>query len=183
MSARIKEPAAVLWRPPWRRRDVKVARDTKMTRQASRGFSLMELLVAMALFAIMAGTTWSSLPRNPYGVWGAQTQLITEIRRVRNDSLTRGEHFMLRITGANTWSAYRMTLDGGGDWIIDGSALRSGTLPDGTYFTTGVGNEFEFTTRGLMVTPDAAITILVTHSESNTTKGITVWPSGQVSPS
>jgi hypothetical protein len=34
-----------------------------------------------------------------------------------------------------------------------------------------------------MVTPDAAITILVTHSESNTTKGITVWPSGQVSPS
>jgi prepilin-type N-terminal cleavage/methylation domain-containing protein len=183
MSARINEPAAALWRPPGRRRDAKVARDTKMTRQASRGFSLMELLVAMALFAVMAGTTWSALPRNPYGVWGAQTQIISEIRRVRNESLTRGEHFMLRIVDANSWESYRMEQDADGDWLIDGSAIRSGDLPEGTSFTTGIGSEFEFTTRGLMVTPDAAITILMTHSESGITKGITVWPSGQVSPS
>ena len=180
MSARIKEPAAVLWRPPWRRRDAKVARDTKMTRAASRGFSLMELLVAMALFAIMAGTTWSSQPRNPSGVWGAQTQSISELRRVRNEALTRGEHFMLTIVDSDSWESYRMMQDVDGDWLIDGSAIRSGNLPDGTTFTTGVGSEFEFTTRGLMVTPDAAITILMTHSESGITKGITVWPSGQV---
>lgn len=168
-----------------------MARDVKMTRspkhaidRSVRGFSILELLVAMALFAAMAGITVTSLPRNPYGSWGAQTQVISEIRRVRNESLTRGVHFMMEITGPTTWASYRMELDvDGDDWLVDGDPIRSGTLPEGTTFSTGVGSQFEFTTRGLMVTPDAAITILLADSTSGTNRGVTVWPSGQVSPS
>jgi hypothetical protein len=45
-----------------------------------------------------------------------------------------------------------------------------------------VGSRFEFTTRGLMLSPAAATTLLVREEGTNTHRGITVWPSGQLVP-
>lgn len=165
-------------------RDMKMTTRRPRTRETSSGFTLIELLVVMACFAVMVGTTAASLPRNPYGAWSAQAALIAEIRRVRNEALTKGDHFMLEITGPTSWASYRLTLDPDDDeWLVDGPPVRSGTLPDGTSFLTGINSEFEFTTRGLMVIPEAAITVLLNDSATNIHRGVTVWPSGQVSPS
>ena len=48
--------------------------------------------------------------------------------------------------------------------------------------TTGVGGQFEYTTRGLMLAPGAATTITIEDDESAHQRAVTVWPSGQMAP-
>jgi hypothetical protein len=55
-------------------------------------------------------------------------------------------------------------------------------LPVGIEFMTGVGKQFEFTTRGLMLSPDAATTLVIEDVESYKSRGVAVFPSGQVAP-
>jgi len=74
-----------------------------------------------------------------------------------------------------------MTLSGG-VWTADASAIRSGTFPGATTITTGVGTSFEFTTRGLMINPGAATTIVLKDPNSTYQRGVIVYPSGQVGP-
>jgi prepilin-type N-terminal cleavage/methylation domain-containing protein len=145
------------------------------------GFTVIELLVAMSLFAVMVGTALAAFPRKPYAVWTAQAELVAELRRARNDALTRGDHFRLVLTDSNNWATYRLTLVGGA-WVVSGAPVRSGTWASGAEITTGVGGQFEFTTRGLMLTPGAATTIVVQDVDSGYHRGVTIWPSGQVAP-
>jgi prepilin-type N-terminal cleavage/methylation domain-containing protein len=147
--------------------------------RARRGFTLLELVVVIALAAVMVGTATSALSRRPYGAWAAQQQVMEAIRRARNDALTRGDHYALDVTGATTWAQYRLRQQGGA-WVVDGPPVRHGALPDGTTFVTGIGSRFEFTTRGLMVTPAVATTLLLRETDSNTQRAVVVWPSGQL---
>jgi prepilin-type N-terminal cleavage/methylation domain-containing protein len=149
--------------------------------RAVRGFTLIELLVAMMLFAVMVGTALAAFPRRPYAVWTAQADVVAELRRTRNDALTRGDHFRMVVTGPSTWATYRLTL-AGGVWVPNPTPVRAGTLPGGIQFMTGVGKQFEFTTRGLMLTPDAATTLVIEDIESYRSRGVAVYPSGQVAP-
>jgi prepilin-type N-terminal cleavage/methylation domain-containing protein len=167
-------------RTPCRARDRGATIPGGRSLKAVRGFTLLELLVAIALLTVMAGTALPSLPRKPYAVWTAQTQVLAELRRARNDALTKGDHFRVDITGASSFVTYRMTLVAGA-WVPNGAPVRTGSLPDGILFLTGVGKQFEFTTRGLMVTPDAATTLFMEDPDTAISRGVTVWPSGQVS--
>jgi len=145
------------------------------------GFTLVELCVAMGLFAIMVGTAMAAFPRTPYAVWTAQAELVAEFRRTRNDALTKGEHFRVVLTTPTTYATYRLTLVGGA-WVPTGAPVRQGSLPAGAAMTTGVGGQFEYTTRGLMLAPGAATTIVVEDEDSAHQRAVTVWPSGQVAP-
>lgn len=145
------------------------------------GYSVVELLVAFVFFAIMAGTALSTLPRNRYGAWNAQATLLAELRRARNEALTKGDHFRVSVTSATAWATHRMTLSAG-TWTAGASPIRSGTFPGQSTVTAGVGTQFEFTTRGLMINPGAATTITLKDPNSTYTRSVIVYPSGQVSP-
>jgi hypothetical protein len=67
-------------------------------------------------------------------------------------------------------------------WVPNGGPVRTGTLPNGAEMTTGVGGQFEYTTRGLMLAPGAATTITLEDDENAHQRTVTVWPSGQVAP-
>jgi type II secretory pathway pseudopilin PulG len=169
----------------WRTRDAHVTRRHGSVRSHASGFSLLELIVAFVLFAIMAGTALTVLPRNRYGVWGAQATLVSELRRARNEALTKGDHFRVRIPNTTTWETHRMTLTGcpgACTWTAGASPVRSGTFAGQTTVTSGVGTAFEFTTRGLMINPGAATTIVLKDPNSTYQRGVIVYPSGQVSP-
>ena len=58
------------------------------------------------------------------------------------------------------------------------SPVRQGTLPLGAEMTTGVGGQFEYTTRGLMLAPGAATTITIEDEDSAHQRAVTVWPVG-----
>jgi len=181
MSTEIAANGATHGRAPWRKRDARTTPTTRSTSKGVHGFTLVELCVAMALFAIMVGTAMAAFPRNPYAVWTAQAELVSEFRRARNDALTKGDHFKVVLASSTTYETYRMSFVGG-VWVQDPTPVRHGTLPNGAEMTTGVGGQFEYTTRGLMLAPGAATTITIEDDENAHQRAVTVWPSGQVAP-
>lgn len=145
-----------------------------------RGLTLMELIASMAIFGIVLGIAIPQMPPSAFALWGAQTQLLADLRKARADALTKGDHFRLQVDDATHYREVRMTLVGT-IWTPSGAPIVSRALPTGVTFTAGVGANFEFNTRGLMVNPSAAQTLNLadTHGHYH---DITVWPSGQVAP-
>jgi prepilin-type N-terminal cleavage/methylation domain-containing protein len=150
-------------------------------RGAQRGLTLIECLVTMALVGVVLGIATPTLPRGTYALWGAHQQLLADLRRTRADALTRGDHYRLDVTSANTYAEFRLRLVGT-VWVADAEALLNRTLPDGISFTAGIGTTFEFNTRGLLVLPEAAASLELTDTHSEHARAVTVWPSGQVAP-
>jgi hypothetical protein len=67
--------------------------------------------------------------------------------------------------------------------VPDGAPIRRGTLPAGARDDERRRRAVrEHTTRGLLVTPDAAATIVVEDWTTPHQRTVTVWPSGQVAP-
>jgi hypothetical protein len=139
------------------------------------------LLVSIALFSVLLGVAIPKAPQRPFVLWQANQQLLGDIRQTRADALTKGEHFRLTVTGGSSYYAQRLTLVGN-EWTPIGPQIRSRTMPYGISFTSGVGASFEFNTRGLLVTPEAAAVIQIHDSITGITRRTTIWPSGQVVP-
>ena len=147
-----------------------------------RGLSLIELVATMALMAVVLGTAMPSMTKQPYALWNSQTTLIGDLRQARAESITRGDHFRVDITGAGTYTVSRMQLNADGTWTPRVPAWRTRTLPSGIEFVTGSGLGFEFNTRGLMVNPSWAATLVMFDYSKSLTRWVTIWPSGQVAP-
>lgn len=145
------------------------------------GFTLLELLICLAIFAVVLGIATPSMPRGPYALWGANQQVLAGLRHTRAEALTKGEHFRFDVVDVDSFSIYRLRLLGG-VWMPTGPAVRTGTLPSSVTFTAGVGSKFEFNTRGLLTTPDAAGSLYLTDEYRGHARGITIWPSGHVAP-
>jgi prepilin-type N-terminal cleavage/methylation domain-containing protein len=145
-----------------------------------RGLTLIELIASMAIFGVVLAVAVPQFPRNAFALWGAQTQLLADLRRARGDALTKGDHFRLQVDDATHYSVYRMSL-AGGIWSPTGAAVVARALPNGVTFVAGTGATFEFNTRGLMVNPSAAQTLDMADTTGHH-HDITVWPSGQVAP-
>jgi len=153
--------------------------------ESERGLSMIELLVATAIFAVALGIAVPNVRNGAFPLWQSNEMLMSDLRRVRADALTKGDHFVFRVTGASSYAEFRMKLNGG-VWAVSGPPVISRTLPTPVTFTAGwnagVGVSFEFNTRGLLVTPGAASSLRFYDSNTQLTNQITVWPSGQVAP-
>jgi hypothetical protein len=147
-----------------------------------RGLSAIELVATMALMGVVAGVAMPSMTRQPYALWNAQTTLIGDLRQARSESITRGDHYRVDITGASTYTVSRMQLNADGTWTPRVPAWRSRTLPSNVQIVSGSGLGFEFNTRGLMVNPSWAATLVMYDYDKSLTRWVTIWPSGQVAP-
>lgn len=161
------------------------ARTTLRQRSAyngERGLSAIELVATLALFGVVLGIAMPRMARQPYALWNAQTQLIEDLRQARSEAITHGDHFRVDITAAGAYTISRMQLNADGTWTPRVPAFRSRTLPYGLAFVTGTGLGFEFNTRGLMVNPSWAATLIMYDYNHSLTRWVTIWPSGQVAP-
>lgn len=151
----------------------------------SPGFSLIELLATLGILAVILGVAMPRLAPSRLGLARASQQLAADLRRTRADALTKGDHFVLRITGESTYAEYRMQ-QAGGLWVPREPAIQMRELPHGVVFSQGFtdesGSSFEFDTRGLLASPDLAGTLALHDGMSGVTREIAVWPSGQVAP-
>lgn len=175
-SERIGSPPK---RVPRRTRDGAVAK----RRRNEHGWTLIEILTAVALLGIVAAIAVPHVPQRTYGLWSAHNMVIADLRRARADALTKGDHFRLQVTTDRTYTVARMRDDDwNGVWEVDGSTMQSKSLPDGITFVGGDDATYEFNTRGLLVVPDGVISLELHDPETGKTRYITVWPSGQVAP-
>lgn len=133
----------------------------------------------MAMLSIMLAVAMPHAQRSSLTLWGANEQLLADLRRTRADALTRGDHFVLEVTGPDQYVERRMHLVGT-EWLPVDPPVRTRTIPDGILFAAGVGERFEFNTRGLLVTPEDAGNLQLHDPHSGHYRSITVWPSGQV---
>jgi len=147
-----------------------------------RGVSAIELVATVAIMAVVLGIAMPRMANRPYALWNAQTTLIGDLRQARAEAITRGDHFRVDITGASTYKVSRMQLQADGTWTPRVPAYRSRTLPTGLGFVVGNGLAFEFNTRGLMLNPGWAATLVLFDYTHSLTRWVTVWPSGQVAP-
>jgi len=164
---------------PWQSRGTPVTR----RHDADDGFTLIELVVSFALFAVVVGIAVPHLRGRNYDLWGAHAQLMADLRQARADAITRGDHFAVVVTEASGYEVRRLRDDdGNGVWVPDATPFHRRTLPDHVRFVAGLYSNLEYNTRGLMVIPDAADALVLQDEHSGATKTVTVWPSGQVAP-
>jgi hypothetical protein len=136
-------------------------------------------MVSMALLGILMAVAAPGMRTDAYALWTAQQQLLADLRMTRANALTKGDHFRLDVTGTNTYVEYRLELLGT-DWVPDGEPILERSLPSGISFGAGVGSQFEFNTRGLLIDTDAATTLTLLEASTSHSRDVTVWPSGQV---
>lgn len=161
--------------------DARPSADRALAYKRERAFTLLELIIAMAVLAISIGIALPHAPADAFARAQAMQLLLTDLRQARADALTKGDHFRVTVTGATTYETRRLQLVGGA-WVPSGPAIRARALPGDVTFASGVGAAFEFNTRGLLVTPDAATTLELIHPDGGAPRRVTVWPSGQVVP-
>ena len=123
--------------------------------------------------------------RGILGQSSATQDLITSLRGARATATSRGIHVRVSIS-STSYTVQRLKLDGSGNWVADSLyPAQTFSAPPAISFSTTQGDGIvEFDTRGLVIPPSgqtvASIeTLSVLDTRTNTTKSISVWPSGQ----
>jgi prepilin-type N-terminal cleavage/methylation domain-containing protein len=180
-NARSMKLFGILLQPTWRVGGTRMSLPISPRRRGQRGRTLIEVLTVVAIAGTIVGTAAMRMPRRAYALLGANQQLLVDLRRTRADALIKGDHFRLEITSPTSYAEYRLKLVNNA-WSISGAPVYVRTLPPNVAITADVSQRFEFNTRGLLIRPDQAASLVLTDTYTGHTRRITVWPSGQVAP-
>lgn len=146
-----------------------------------RGFSLIELVVVIGILSAMAAV---AMPRRETGLFAlrtAQSTFVADMRTARARAISRAVHFRVEISGAQSYEVLEM-MEAGGGWTQAGDPEVSRTLPPSVSFSGGIGDGYEFNTRGLLVEATTATTLTLVDSTTGNVRTVDIWPSGQVVP-
>ena len=141
--------------------------------------SLIELIVVTGILGVMVAL---AMPRREPGMFAlrtAQSTLLADLRMARGSAIAAAVHFRVEILDDGSYGVLRM-VEGGGGWVQDGDPEILRTLPPSVSFSGGVGEGYEFNTRGLLVEPTSAATVTLADSTTGQSRTVDVWPSGQV---
>src|SRR5262245_25760544 len=141
------------------------------------GYTVIELLVAVAIFAVLASAGLPHLQRNRQDINTATSQLVADYRWARARSITGGVHFALKWTSPTAYQVQRLKLVGA-NWTLDQVITD---VPQPANITrSGTPATLEFNTRGMMISTTTSNVQDLTDSKFNAIRHISVWPSGQI---
>ncbi len=145
------------------------------------GFSLIEVLVAIVVFGVIALIVAPHLDARRMQINTAYSEVIANLRLARSNAITKSVHYQVEFPSATQVRLERMKQDPAtGEWQTDDTKVQTITLPSATALSSAVvGARYEFNTRGMTVniTGPQQIAVKDGYGVSRT---LEVWPSGQV---
>ena len=156
------------------------ARHTGSVRQSAlHGYSLIELLVAMAVLAILTGTAFLGYRSNRLQINNAQRLVIGALRGARASAISKSVHFAVEFAAGDRLLVQRMVRDDSG-WHVDPANVRTVPIPAPAYVSsTAVGARVEFDSRGVAVNLSTPQQIELRDS-FGVSRWLQAWPSGEI---
>ena len=154
-----------------------------------RGYSLIEVIVAMAIFGILARTAVPHFDARRMKINAAQQLIAANLRTARAKAITKSTHYRIDFTSASQILVEPMVQQVDGTWSVDTPKVQTVPLPSYTHFASGsqctspctpvIGTAIEFNSRG-MATNLAAVQQVTLVDDFGISKAIQAWPSGQI---
>lgn len=143
-------------------------------RAASAGFSLIEILIVVALIAVLAGTAAPIVAEGvrQYAINSAGQQVASTIRAARFQAVARNQELRVRFNYPAA-GQYQVVLNSNGTTPVGEVQL----LPSGISF--GMPTDLQFRTTGRLLNV-GAVTFVVTNGNAAQDRTIAVSTSGQV---
>lgn len=159
-------------------------------RQASMfGYSMIELMVCIVIFGIVARTAIPHFDARKMKINAAQQLVTASLRLARAQAITKSLHYRINFSTANQFQVQPMVQQADGTWSVDTTKVQTVPLPSYTHFATGsqcvspctpiVGTNIEFNSRGI-ATNLAALVQVTLIDDFSVLKALQAWPSGQV---
>jgi len=159
-------------------------------RASIRGYSLVEVIVAMGIFAIVARIAIPHLDARRMRINAAQQLVASNLRMARAKAITKSVHYRVDFTNANQMQISPMVQDiVSGIWSMDATQQQTLALPTNTHFASGsqcvspcqaiIGTNVEFNSRGI-ITNLAALEQITLVDDFGVSKALQAWPSGQI---
>jgi prepilin-type N-terminal cleavage/methylation domain-containing protein len=147
--------------------------------RGQRGYSLIELLVAVAIFGVLTALGLPHLDTRRQDIQTATKQIIADYRWARNRAITSGVHFGVEWTSTNSYEVQKMKQAANGTWSKE-LMVKKVTLP--SYINTSWywPTMQEFNTRGMMVTSTYPLYQMFWDSNYSGWHMVSLWPSGQI---
>lgn len=164
--------------------------------RATRGFSILELLIAMVVLGIMSAISLKMLRSDRIAVQQAATILTGQVSRARLEAIKNNENAGIWVTGSSTTTVSsggaNTTSTTAGSYKICVDANRDGTCANtettvhsvqfgqgelGKVMVKTAGYPVIFNSRGISVT--GATSIVLSNKEGNFTKTIQINAQGR----
>jgi prepilin-type N-terminal cleavage/methylation domain-containing protein len=147
--------------------------------RSRQGYSLVELLVAVAIFGVLAAAGLPHIDTRRQDLNTTSKQVVADLRWARTRSITSGVHFAVYFPDTQHYKVQRFQQAANGTWS-SAEDVKVVTLPsnlDASVFPT-----IEFNTRGMMVSSpgSAYLTLYLNDSRYGGSHRVLVWPSGQI---
>lgn len=141
------------------------------------GYSVIELLVSVAIFAVLAAAGLPHLDTRRNDIQNTTQQVLADYRWARSRAITGGVHFALKWTSGTTYQVQRLR-QVGTNWTLD-AVIKQVTLPSWISCDYGASPLIEFNTRGMMIASTSKLSQRLIDAKFNTERKVYVWPSGQ----
>jgi prepilin-type N-terminal cleavage/methylation domain-containing protein len=141
------------------------------------GYTVSELLVAVAIFAVLAAAGLPHIDTRRQDIQNTTQQVVSDYRWARSRAITGGVHFALKWTSQSTYQIQRLKQEGTA-WTLD-QVVKQVTLPSWISCDYGAVSLVEFNTRGMMIASPTKLSQRLIDSKFSTERQLAVWPSGQ----